>query len=243
MELLDGSPLDKPDIKSLILGLMKQQTERDQQIKVGASNFSTLCTHCLARDLLATVSGESGPFWLGAWLGTAMHNRLDADAQVHRPTWVPEQKLVLGDLPGYGTIKSTTDLYVPEILTVVDYKSSKRDKLKHIKIALEDPESEWEGTAVKEARFKTGGYLNQLMSYGRGVVLTGREVEWVSLVFVCRDGTGDGDVWAHTVRYDPERAEAIWDRLVRLWAWLQEGHTPDELSSHPHCYACNHRGD
>jgi hypothetical protein len=234
---------DKPDIKSLILGLMKQQTERDKQIKVGASNFSTLCSRCVAQDLLATHGSGSSPYWLGAWMGTAMHNRLDAEAQVHRPAWVPEQKLVMGHLEGYGTIKSTTDLYVPDIFTVVDYKSTTKAKIKYIKDALQDPESIYEATAIKEARFKVGGYRNQGQSYGRGLVQAGHRVDWVSLCFVCRDGTGDGDVWAWTEPYNQERAEAVWNRVERLWAWLQEGHKPEELSPSQFCYACQHRGD
>jgi hypothetical protein len=223
---------------------MKQPTERDKQVKVGASNYSSLCSRCVAQDLAATTnSGGFSPYWLGAWMGTAMHNRLDEETQAHRPDWVPEQKLVMGDLAGYGTIKSTTDLYVPGLKLVTDYKSTTKAKIKYIKDALRDEPSDYDATAIKEARMKVGGYLNQVQSYGRGVVASGGEVEWVSLLFVCRDGTGDNDIWAHTVPYDQQRADEVWNRVEKLWAWLNEGHSPEELKSHPYCYACNHRND
>lgn len=225
---------------------MKQPTERDKQVKVGASNYSSLCSRCVAQDLQATHGStvmEEHPYWLGAWIGTAVHNRMEAEAEAHRPTWTPERKYVMGEIPGYGTVKSTTDLYVPDLSLVVDYKTSTRAKVKYIKDALRDPESTYEATAIKEARFKVGGYRNQIQSYGRGVVLTGKPVEWVSLVFINRDGTGDGDIWAWTEPYDQARADAVWSRVERMWAWLNEGHSPSELSSHPYCYACNHRND
>jgi hypothetical protein len=146
----------------------------------------------------------------------------------------------MGELAGYGTIKSTTDLYVPTIYTVVDYKSTTKAKIKYIKDALYDPESTYEATAVKEARFKVGGYRNQGQSYGRGLVQAGHRVDWVSLLFVCRDGTGDADIWPWTEPYDQERADQVWHRVERLWAWLNDGHDPEELTSHPHCYTCTH---
>lgn len=235
---------EKPDVRQLVLDLWKQPTDRDRQVKVGASNFSQPCSVCLARDLLATsTAGEVGPYWLGASLGTAVHNYLETLAGLHRPTWLTEQKLVVGDLPGYGTIKSTTDMYEPDIYTAVDYKTTKRDKLKYIKEAFTHAPDPYEISKITEARYKTVSYLGQVQTYGAALVKAGYRVDWVSLLFVCRDGTGDSDVWAHTVPFDPQVAEDVWGRLERLWAWLQDGHSPDELKSHPQCYTCNHRED
>lgn len=233
-----------PDVRQIVLDLMHQQTERDLQVKVGASNFSQPCSVCLARDLLATTRAAGyAEYWLGAWEGTAIHNYLESLAGLHRPAWLTEQKLVIGDLPGYGTIKSTTDMYEPAIFTAVDYKTTKRDKLKWIKEAFTSVPDPYEVSAVTEARYKTVSYLGQVQTYGSALVKAGYRVDWVSLLFVCRDGVGDGDVWAHTVPFDQGHADEVWGRLERLWAWLQAGHTPAELTSHPACYACNHRKD
>lgn len=227
----------KPDIRSLVLELLKAPTDRDKQIKVGASNISQLCSRCLADDLLG-IKHEQGFAWLGAVLGTALHNYLEHRAQKLHPEYLTEQRLILGDLKGYGTIKSTTDLYVPALKTAVDYKTTSKEKLKFIKGALSTEASEYEISKISEARYKTAGYLNQLMAYGMGLTLAGYVVEWVSLAFVCRDAVGDADVWAFTTEYDPEQAEVVWDRMVRLWAWLQAGNDPGDLTSDPRCWYC-----
>lgn len=230
-----------PDIKELILDLMHHRTERDNQVKVGASNFSQPCSVCLARDLLATSAAAGyAPFWLGSWLGTAVHERFEALATLHRPTWLTEQKLVVGELPGYGIIKSTTDMYEPAIFTAVDYKTTTKAKSKFLKEAFKHAPDPYEVSKITEARYKTVSYLGQVQTYGWALVKAGYRVDWVSLLFVCRDGTSDDDIWAHTVPYDQAHAEAVWSRLERLWQWLQEGGSPDQLKSHPQCYTCNH---
>jgi hypothetical protein len=213
------------------------------QVKVGASNYSQPCAYCLGEQLMATAPGGQGRWWLGAVNGTAIHGYLEERAKQLRPAWEPEQKVVMGVLPGYGTIKSTTDLYIPEQAFCGDYKTTTKEKLKWIKEALTHPQGDFELSTLSEARYKCDSYLNQLMSYGRGLILAGKNVEWVGLMFVCRDGKEDADVWGHTVPYDAEQAEFVWSRLERLWAWLQEGNDRKTLPQHPYCYTCNHRED
>jgi len=180
---------------------------------------------------------------MGAWTGTAMHNRMEDEVTQHRADqgWLSEQRLVLGEIPGYGTVKSTTDLYLPDNGgTVGDFKSTTRDKLAHIRRALEEPEDPLEITKVTEARVKVSGYLNQVMLYGRGVRDTLHlPVAKVALIFLCRDGVSDKDVWVFETDYDENRANKVWDRAVRLWEWLQAGNDPRQLNSHPQCYYCN----
>lgn len=231
------------DATEIALELLKRPTERDKQVKVGASNFSSLCTKCLAEELLATKDEGESFAWAGAVVGTAIHNLLDSRVQEMHPEWHPEQRLILGDLPGYGTVKSTLDLYIPEDRHLIDYKTTTKAKLPFIQDALKTEGNPYEISSIAEARYKVSGYLNQLMSYGRGLTLAGHVVEYVSLVFICRDAVGDRDVWSHTVPYDPEQAEAVWNRLQALWEWLQGGGNPEELDSHKQCYYCvNLRG-
>lgn len=230
------------DLTREILDLMKIRTERDLQVKVGASNISTPCTRCLADDLLG-VREEDQPYWLGAWEGTAVHERIEKLVNKHRPTWLSEQRLTLGFVPGYGEVKSTTDLYLPPWALVGDIKTTTRDKLVFIKRAVYDQPDEFEVTKVTEARFKVSQYLNQLFLYGMGMLNAGYPVEKVALIFVCRDGVSDKDVWTHTIDYDPEQAQKVWDRLLELWEWLQGGGDPSLLPSHDMCYFCNNRRD
>lgn len=231
------------DATEIVLELLKRPTERDKQVKVGASNFSRLCARCLADDLTAGQESEvyDSPYWAGAVIGTAIHNLLESRVQEMYPDWLPEQKLILGQLPGYGVVKSTTDLYIPEDRHLIDFKTTSKKKLVFIREALTTEGNKYDISDVAEARYKVAGYLNQVMSYGRGLTLAGHVVESVSLVFICRDGVGDKDIWSHTVPYDSEQAEAVWDRLERLWEWLQEGNSPEDLDSHPQCWTCSHR--
>jgi len=238
---------EKPDVRKILLGLLKEPTARDRQTKVGASNFSAPCPRCLGEALSlqgTVVEPEDRPYWAGAVIGTAVHGYLDQRVKELHPEWEPEQKVALGELPGYGLIKSTTDLYIPELFTCVDWKTTTKAKLLLIKQALktlfEEPTG-YEVTALVEARYKVLGYFYQLLSYGRGLELAGKKVEWISIGFVCRDAVGDKDIWAWTVEYDPDAAERVWNRLERLWAWLQEGNDAATLPSDSSCYACSHR--
>ena len=234
---------EKPDALAIALELLKAPTERDQQTKVGASNFSASCVRCLADALMKhnqTSEPEDRFAWAGAVIGTAIHDYLEKRVRYFHPDWLPEQKVALGELPEYGVIKSTTDLYIPEQKHVIDWKSTTKAKLVFIKRAFKDEPSEYDLTDVTDARYKVASYVNQVMSYGRGMVLAGHDVEWVSLVFVCRDAVGDKDIWSKTLPYDAEQAEKVWDRLVRLWDWLTAGGEPDTLPSSAGCYFCSH---
>lgn len=219
--------------------LLSRPTARDKQVVVGASNLSNPCARCLAEDMVATGEQQQGPYWLGAVIGTAVHNLLDARNE--DPDCLPEQKVTLGTIPGYGVVRSTSDLFHIPSGKVVDYKTTTREKLGFIKRAIADEPYPLEVTKVAEARYKVGGYINQTMLYGLGMENAGYTVNRVGLVFICRDGLLDKDIWGWDTEYSRDRALAIWNRGVKLWAWLAEGHKPTELAGNSLCYRCSHR--
>lgn len=222
---------------SFIRDEMKKPTKRDLQVKVGASNLGNPCTRCLADDLLATTgTGEAGPFWLASWWGTAAHERLAGTLPDH---WLKEYHLSLYEIDGYGEIESTTDLYLPSLLLALDHKTTTRAKLKHYKRVLADDESE----SLIPARYTLERYLHQIDLYALGLEAQGLPVEHVGLFFLCRDGTGDNDVWWYTQPYERERALHVADRSAKLWTWLQEGGNLDDLTQAEGCWYClNRRG-
>lgn len=235
-----------------IRGILRSPTQRDKQVRVGASNLSNGCARCLAEDLLNTSSDESSPYWLGAVVGTAIHALVEdrghnedvlRSLDVEPGQWLPEFRVTLGTIPGYGVVKSTTDGFHISSGTVVDLKTSTREKLTFIKRAILDPPSDYEVTKVAEARFKVANYFRQTQLYGLGVENAGYEPHACALVFICRDGKMDRDIWTHTIPYDREEALRVFNRGARLWAYLQDGHTPEELASAEYCYRCNRRGD
>lgn len=135
-------------------------------------------------------------------------------------------------------VDSPTSTYLCTENWLPTHNTTTKEKLVFIKRALLDEPDEFEVSKVTDARFKVSGYINQALSYGRGMVLAGYDVKNVVLIFVCRDGSGDKDVWSYTIPYDQEQADKVWLRLERLWAWLQEGNDPRKLPSHDNCYYC-----
>lgn len=114
-------------LTQMATAVFAQQTERDKQIKIGASNFSQACNRCLAEDMTG-VKREPSSTWLAPVIGTAVHElaerRLNEPGPLRDMFGEPlvEAKLVLGEIEGYGTVKSTTDLYVPGKRLVWDWK-------------------------------------------------------------------------------------------------------------------------
>lgn len=226
----------RPDeyVKQVLL----KPTDRDKQRTVGASNMSTACTRCLADDMLNTPRPQ-GIYNMGAVVGTAIHAYLedyntDPDAQM-------EMRVHLGDIPGYGEIKSTTDLYLPNEKAVLDFKTTTRDKMaRYQKVAEHEPD-EMSPDSHKAARSTMDQYFRQAQLYAWGVEQKGLPVSKVGIIFVCRDGqVVDRDIWSPPMReYRREIAEAVFNRTVNLWDYLKGGGEVDKLTQDEYCYFCN----
>lgn len=223
-----------------VLSILKGQTDRDRQVSIGASNLSNGCTYCLAKDMKA-IAENSNTYYLGAKIGTAIHEYLDN----HNPTpttVLGEQKLVVGTIEGYGTVKSSTDAYFVDENICADWKTTTRDKLKFIKMAVQDEPNEYEVTKVRDARAKVAAYQRQVWLYSRGLELAGHPVRGCAIVFICRDGLTDADVWEFPFPYDREAADKVLARGQNLWQYLESGKDIEELTSSPSCWACSVNG-
>lgn len=224
-------------------------------MKIGASNASNPCVRCLAEDLALSAANpaeiyhdvepkQQSRYNMGAIIGTAIHERLETLIREQHPDWMPEQRVIVGHLEGYGDVKSTTDLYTHYNRRVTDWKTTTKKKIKALKEALTTDESMWDTTATAEARFKTTAYVAQLHLYGRGIVNAGLEVDEVGIGFVCRDAVTEDDVWGWTTPYEPDYAERVWSRLENIWAAVQAGRDLKTFPSHQHCFYCSTvRGD
>lgn len=217
-----------------------EATERDKQVKIGASNLSNGCTRCLGRQMSAGQQSEiyTSPWWLGAKLGTATHEYLD-NHNPHPELVNGEAKVELGTIEGYGTVRSTTDAYFVVEEVCADWKTTTRDKLKFIKAAINDEPNEYETTKVTEARYKVIGYQRQLFLYALGLIRAGKPVKECAIVFICRDGTNENDIWEWSFPYDEAKAQEVWDRGVRLWKYLEDGGSVEDLKPHKLCWSCN----
>lgn len=184
------------------------------------------------------IVAPRGKYWLGAVIGTAIHNLLDARAQDSEDL-LPEYRVVVGEIPGYGVIKSTSDLYVKSLKASADYKTTTREKLRNYRDAVRLPVTELDTETIIKARLTLRQYLTQLMLYGLGMENAGFEVETVNIIFICRDSKTVDDVWVHGVPYDRQVAQAALDRATRLWQALEQGRKPETFKSHELCYVCN----
>lgn len=227
--------LSDAEVKRLILDLLKSPSERDQQRKVGASQISNPCDYCLANAL---NGGPSTPnrWWLGARIGTAIHETLEKEQYKHidRPKSYHykalkdariEERIVLGTIPGYGTVGSKPDLALVAHNHLIDHKTTTKIKLKGYKL-----------NGVPTA------YIYQTQLYAWGLNKAGVKIDRISLNFICRDGTTDDDVWVTSFDYDEELALRAWNRLEAIWNYLQEGGKVSNLESDPDCFQCSING-
>ena len=140
-------------------------------------------------------------------------------------------------------VDSTDHMYLCTRALLPTHNTTTRAKLRFLKEASNGTQPEAvELSALIAARYTFQKYLGQLMSYARGLVLLGHDIDTVSMVFVCRDGLTDDDVWAYTTAYDPDYAEKVFDRLVRLWEYVHSGQDINDLPSHSGCYECSTEG-
>lgn len=226
-------------LKNLAISLLNTRTERDGQKKVGASQISNPCTKHLALAL-AGVEQEPSKYWLGGKIGTAVHSAIEnaiehSDDEVLKGALV-EQKIILGELPDYGTVSSKPDLVLPAINHLVDWKTSTRAKTKKIQAWVDGVKQDASTTYTMQK------YIGQTQLYAWGVKQSGLQIDNISLVFVNRDGTSDSDVLEYTFAYDESIAVALWDRLVVLWEELQSGVHPESYAGHPECFNCSVSG-
>ena len=231
-------------LRDLALTLLKTPTARDLQRLIGPSSLGAPCDYCLARELLEGGSDEDvepdeKPYWLGAVLGTATHLYLEHRAEILPYDVLTESRVMVGAIPGYGTVSGSMDLYVPKYKMVVDHKTTTREKLKNLQLAFDTKPTSRDPEPLLRARYTAKKYLGQIMLYGKGAEAQGLEVENVGFVFICRDGLTDNDVWAKELPYDAAYAEKVWARANNIWLALQGGRALDSFLSKIACYSCS----
>ncbi len=207
-------------IRDRVIAEITKPTERDGQKRIGPSELGNSCDRCLARALLD--EREEQDFSLYPWLGTGVHYFMENNTF---PDWEHETKVYVGDIPGYGPVRGTSDAWDPEENAVVDWKIVGLKKLKNYRV---------NGVSTQ--------YRYQAQAYGRGQELLGKTVEKVAIVFIPRDSGNVRDIWVYEEAYQPEMAQAALDRAGRMWAWLQkEGNSWQDLEPDWDCFPCNNK--
>lgn len=241
---------DGTSLKASKLGieLLWGDTERDLQVNVGASQFGSPCDYCCATDLIVSRPGvykhpinlkpESDTYKLGSTVGTAIHALLEERTQEKHPTWLSEYKVTIGEIPGYGVIKSTLDLYVPEHRWLIDWKTTSKSKLQNYKVITSfEPEKLNRLPSVYATDYATlRKYYGQTQVYAWALVNEGKPVDTVSMCFIQRDGLTKDQVWSYDCDYDGEYAEQVWNRINAIWQFLVDGGNVEQLEKGTGCY-------
>lgn len=241
------------------VGLLTQKSDRDKQHKIGASNMSNPCARCLARDMIGDRTATDNRAYLGAKLGTATHlfmGELQEDLEKSGVVII-ERKIEIGELSGYGTIKSTPDCAHLEGKTLIDWKSSLRAKSKAMQQFMNMPVSSPISAKdkLRSGELKVRQYIAQGQIYADALMETGIELDNVAITFINRDGTGwfdhpdyedyhnpnkQRDIWDITVPIDRAYASRLWERTQNIWEGIsRDGADPMDFDSIEGCYRCD----
>lgn len=228
--------LTDKQVKDLTVELFLQESDRDKQRKVGASQISDPCTKHLAHGLMATPRLPQ-KYWLGGKIGTAIHGFIEraiADSgNVLLAGALVEQKIGLGFLDGYGSISSKPDLVLVGSHHLIDWKTTTRAKIKKLQNFIDGVKQD------KDSEYTLRKYVGQAQLYAWGLNQAGTKIDKVTIVFINRDGTNENDIATFSVDYDEEFAVALWTRLENLWNELQEGAHPESYAPTDGCYLCS----
>lgn len=227
---------------SIALALLKRPSARDKQIKIGPSDASDPCSLCLAEKLYhfyhkTPVTEQQRTYWLGARIGTAIHAELEREARKVKGL-VPEQKIDVIKLAGYGMLRGSADLYDSNTLSLHDFKTTDRDKLKKLKQAEVFWDRKKPPVTLEDSIYKLDAYKAQTHLYAYGLHQKGCKVTRIVIDFICRDGKTDSDIWDMEFPYDERYAEAVIARLTAIWDAIRSGATLDTFTSHRLCYYC-----
>jgi len=198
--------------------MLSQESDRDKQRLVGPSSLAG-CPYCLGLDMLGKKEQSFG--WYPR-LGTAFHYWAEHHNNI--PGAVTEMKVTVGEIPGYGIIKGTMDLYLPHRKTIVDYKLVGKNTRQAAMV--DRPSTQYRG---------------QQHLYCKGAIAHGFEVKKFAIAYIPRDSASLKDMYVYTENYSPTFANKTLDRANKVWQYASSGRV-EELPSDPECYTCNREG-
>lgn len=205
-------------LKQELTDFLSQESDRDKQRLVGPSSLGG-CAYCLGLDMLGLKEQEFG--WYPR-LGTAFHYWAEHHQTI--PGAITEQKVTVGEIPGYGIIKGTLDLYLPHRYTIVDYKLVGKSTRQTVMI---------DGPTMQ--------YRGQQHLYGKGAEAAGYRVDKIAIAYLPRDSHTLRDMHVHVEDYNPKIAQKVLDRAEQVWKYSSSGRV-EELPSSSECYTCDRNG-
>lgn len=120
-------------VEGIAVATITKPSARDKQQAPGPSDLADKCDLCVARKIAASLGmgahTERG-FSLKAWLGTAIHEKLERDLPSVYAHAEQEITVEVAQVPGIGLVRGHVDLFLPRKRAAVDWKSTDMKKLK-----------------------------------------------------------------------------------------------------------------
>lgn len=183
---------DQKNIRAFVEGVavsaITQPSQRDLQRAPGPSDLADKCDVCVAKKIATSLGlggGNDRGFSLKAWLGTAVHEKLEHDVERIYPHAEQEITVEIGEVPGLGMIKGHIDVYLPRKLAIVDWKTTDLKKLKDYQSSA-NPSAYTLGLTAQER-----AELEELQAMERGGLLQeGQMARLVTLLAMMTEQTG-----------------------------------------------------
>lgn len=171
-------------------------TSRSLSRKVGPSGLGTECDRELVFAALGSprLNFDSDPW--AALVGTAIHEWM---ATLFRDLDGGSGRFLVEQPVTYRGVAGTADLYDRRERIGIDWKTTKKSKIRNIK-----------RSGIAPAK-----HVTQIQTYGAGLAAAGERPERLALVWLPVDGALT-DVHAWVTEYDPAVADAAIDRLEGL---------------------------
>jgi hypothetical protein len=120
-------------VEGIVVATITRPSARDKQQTPGPSDLADKCDLCVARKIASSLGmgthTERG-FSLKAWLGTAVHEKLEKDLPGVYAHAEREITVDIAHIPGIGLVQGHVDLFLSRKKTLVDYKTTDMKKLK-----------------------------------------------------------------------------------------------------------------
>lgn len=120
---------DQENIRTFVEGIavatITRPSARDKQRAPGPSDLADKCDICVARKIAASLgmgSHTERGFSLKAWLGTAVHEKLERDLPSVYAHAEQEITVDVAEIPGIGLVRGHVDVFLPRKKTLVDWK-------------------------------------------------------------------------------------------------------------------------
>lgn len=210
---------------ALIQATITQSSARDVQKLPGPSDLANSCDLCLARRLASScgvdMSQPPRRFSLKAWVGTAMHQKLESDLPKVYPYAEQEITVPIETVPHLGAVKGHVDAFFPRKRTMGDWKSTDMKKLDRI-MKFGVPSS----------------HFGQTMLYMYGLKKKGLKCDYATLTYIPRDSDDTSSIWVASCAYREDVAVGLLNRTRSLIDRLKDGDV-GSLQSDPDCFVCH----